>query len=266
MQKIETDFRDILRRKYVERSSKNPRYSLRAFARDIGLSPSRLSEVMHGKQNLSRRSAFRIAGNIGFRDPEKAYFCSLVAAQESSSPTLKNKALAELQVLRSRLTGYLLKDDIYKLIADWQHAALIAYHAICNKFDQPEKIAHYLGTSPEIIHTALTRLVRLGILKKSGKTYELLDTFFQTAHEYPSAAVKKSHLQLLELAQRAVTKQRFEERSLDSLVLAVKKEDLDDAKKTIRAFVQDFDRRFSVAQDADAVYCLGVQLFALGRD
>ena len=50
------DYRDILSDQFNVRRKVNARYSLRAFARDMSISPSRLSEVISGKGDLSRES------------------------------------------------------------------------------------------------------------------------------------------------------------------------------------------------------------------
>ena len=46
-------YREILRHEYAIRHEKNPAFSLRAFARQIGISVSFLSELMHDKKRLS---------------------------------------------------------------------------------------------------------------------------------------------------------------------------------------------------------------------
>lgn len=42
------------------RKSRNPGYSLRAFARDLGLAAPKLSEILRGKGGLSEASARRL--------------------------------------------------------------------------------------------------------------------------------------------------------------------------------------------------------------
>src|SRR2546430_13739191 len=53
----DTDYRRVLRKELESRCRTSPRYSLRAFARDLKISPSRLSEILSGKQGLSRAAA-----------------------------------------------------------------------------------------------------------------------------------------------------------------------------------------------------------------
>ncbi len=57
--------RSFLRLEFERRLKRNPRYSLRAFARQIGLQPARLSYVLSGKHGLSRDAAALIASRLG---------------------------------------------------------------------------------------------------------------------------------------------------------------------------------------------------------
>jgi hypothetical protein len=56
----------ILRTVWLARKDRNRRYSLRAFARQLQLSPSFLHEILHGKKRLSRRTAERVASTLKF--------------------------------------------------------------------------------------------------------------------------------------------------------------------------------------------------------
>jgi plasmid maintenance system antidote protein VapI len=47
-------FKDFINREFDLRSSKNGSYSLRAFARDLGISPQRLSHLLSGKKGISK--------------------------------------------------------------------------------------------------------------------------------------------------------------------------------------------------------------------
>jgi len=62
------DFRDVLRRELQNRQQKNPAYSMRAFARDLDLSASGLSEVLSGKHSLSLRRAITVSKKLGLSE------------------------------------------------------------------------------------------------------------------------------------------------------------------------------------------------------
>ena len=62
------------------RQRRNARYSLRAFARDLRVSPSFLSEVLAGKYQLSHAKAEDVAERLRFDEPMKSAFIAKAIA------------------------------------------------------------------------------------------------------------------------------------------------------------------------------------------
>lgn len=91
------NFRDILKAELEKRQLRNPRYSLRSFARDLGLSAPRLSDVLRGRYGLSRGVAESLAEKLKLPEEEAAYFCDLVEASHGRSRHAKELALARLR-------------------------------------------------------------------------------------------------------------------------------------------------------------------------
>lgn len=74
------------------RQALNSRYSLRSFAKKIGLSPSKLSELLSGKKRLSAARAGEVAEKLGLSGKERELFV-LSARLESSAKNLNKKEL-----------------------------------------------------------------------------------------------------------------------------------------------------------------------------
>ena len=66
---------------FNERKEKNPRYSLRAFARSLGVSSGQLSEILSGKRPLSHKLARRISIALALTDSEGQRLLQLVSQQ-----------------------------------------------------------------------------------------------------------------------------------------------------------------------------------------
>ena len=64
----------LLRQRYQERKVKNPCYSLRAFARDLGVDNGNLIKILDGKLSLSPRTAFKIGKRLQMNDGELLKF------------------------------------------------------------------------------------------------------------------------------------------------------------------------------------------------
>ena len=62
--------RDFLSEEFERRVKSNPRYSLRAFANHLGLSPGELSEIFRGKRALGTRALTRVGKALGLNATE----------------------------------------------------------------------------------------------------------------------------------------------------------------------------------------------------
>jgi uncharacterized protein (TIGR02147 family) len=91
----QADYRQWLAQELMRRVQKNPRYSLRAFAKSIHASPSFLSRVLNGKRALGIRAAETISTAMMLDPDAKRKFLNLVIdaklkrAEESASRALQ---------------------------------------------------------------------------------------------------------------------------------------------------------------------------------
>lgn len=91
------DYRTALKSELKKRSEKNDRYSLRAFARDLGMSPSYLCEVLGGKASLSPRRIERVAPLLELSEDElEAYKASSIVQNPHMPHEIRHEALNSL--------------------------------------------------------------------------------------------------------------------------------------------------------------------------
>jgi transcriptional regulator with XRE-family HTH domain len=69
----------ILRSELERRKRDHPRYSLRAFARQLGLSPAFLSKVLRSRGELSAEKSRRVALRLGYSQEATEQFVALAA-------------------------------------------------------------------------------------------------------------------------------------------------------------------------------------------
>ena len=79
------DYREIIKAEFLRRRAKDPFYSLRSFAKDLGLFPSHLSDVLKSKRGLSKNNAFDIASALGLKTFAAQKFRFMVSAQSGRS-------------------------------------------------------------------------------------------------------------------------------------------------------------------------------------
>lgn len=92
VENIFDSYQAALKYEFEQRQKRNPMYSLRAYARDLDLSPSHLSKVLSNKSGLSTHRAMVVAKNMGLHSKNINWFKSLVEAQHSRNFHVKDRA------------------------------------------------------------------------------------------------------------------------------------------------------------------------------
>jgi uncharacterized protein (TIGR02147 family) len=258
------DYREFLREELEERCSFNPRYSLRAFARDLKISPARLSEVLNGKKGLSQKAALALAELLKLSESDSRYFCELVASFHSRSPVAKSVAQAKLRAHWGTGIEHNLQIDAFKVISDWHHLALLQLIPLKRFRSEPAWISRNLGVDIETVRSSLDRLERLNLIRrtKSGKIRARHDLVF-SPDGVPSDAVRKFHRQILEKAIHSLTDQDLTERDVTAFLLPVETSRLPEVRERIRKFQKRISEEFGSSAQADHVYSLSMQFFRL---
>jgi len=89
---LNMDYRELIRDEFNRRRAREPFYSLRGYAKDLGLKHSHLSLLFRGRRGLSKHSALGVAYALGLRTFAAKRFCFLVSAQSGRSREERNLA------------------------------------------------------------------------------------------------------------------------------------------------------------------------------
>ncbi len=236
---------EFLLREFVGRKARNERYSERAFARTLGLSPGFLKLVFQGKRSLSLDKAREVADRLGWTGLEaEAFLASL--QKEKDGP---------------RSAGATVKQ--FGEISDWFHFAIVELLKIKNKKWGAAEIAKRLGISRAEADYALQLLREHGLIQAKAGEYRSVATQY-VVPAFSSSGIRKFHRQMLEKAIAAIEEQKVEERRLRSLTLAVDSARMDEAAQMIKDFMQRFERRFTTGKP-DRVYQLTLAFFGLDK-
>jgi uncharacterized protein (TIGR02147 family) len=258
------DYRQILRREFEKRKTKNPKYSLRAYARYLGVVPSRLSEIFSGKRGLSPEVAASLVDKLDFSSFEKGLFIDLVESEHSRSKI--DRQLAAERVQQKTKTYSEISIDEFEFIAHWYHFALIEYFLMEKASPAPEAICRYFGLDQETVNAALERLQRLKLIERhEDGHYVSCQRLYATAAEIPSEAIKSHHAEMLEKAITALRHQPVEQREFQALTLAVAEEDIPFVKKKIREFHDQLGMELVSSPHKNKVYVLLSNFFELGE-
>ena len=255
-------YRSFLEETFIQRNSRNPNYSLRAFARDLGIAPSRLSEVIAGKNGLSSLNAKKIALALQLDEKREEWFRCSVEANHARSRTQKQEAARRLLELERTPPQRKIRRDEFLLISEWYHLSLLELLNLKNARFSSLWIAKRLGICPSEAKSAMERLKKLGwIQKENGKWISRPEfrcmtepTAFLAMHKYQQQLIKKANL--------AAKNQDPQERLLKSLVLAFPKENFSKASQEFEKFLGDFNQKYGATQgEGDDVYGITLQFF-----
>ena len=254
----------MIRSEFEARCCRNPHYSLRAFARDLGVLSSRLSDVLNRKQGLSGRSASAIAHKLGFNELEVKWFVTLVESRSARSEVKRKTAAMALETLSVEENYFTLRDDLFALVSDWYHFPILELTTLQNFVPDNDWIARQLGINSIQASQAVDRLIKLGLLQKrrNGKLIAAT-TFPASTQDIPSAAVKNFHTQMLEKAARALFQQDVARREFSANMMAIDPADLPMIKDEIKRFRRDLEKRYKLAARKKEVYCFAMQFFSL---
>lgn len=259
------DYRSLLKEHYASRTAKNARYSMRAFARDLGVSSARLSEVLNHNDAFSRKAAERIALRLGLSKQEQEFFCTLVDSENGRSSRIREIAIKKLQKLDVAKDDR-LKLDVFELIADWHHFAILELTEL-PQFESSEKwIAKKLSITEAEAGVAVERLVRLNLLSKKASRWSAIDSQTYAQSGIPSAAVRRYHRQVLQKASDAIEFQNVDEREYISAVMSISSKQIPLAKKKLNEFQREFcSAMHCEANKKDDVYFFSMQFFRAGE-
>jgi uncharacterized protein (TIGR02147 family) len=260
---LKNDFIKTLSKEFEIRASKNSNYSLRAFARDLDLSPASLSQILNNKKGLSVQKAEKIASKLGLNSKEAELF--LLSTKSKCSRSLKERSSAD-QSLNFLLRGETVQLDPleFELAHNWYHMAILELIELKDCEHSEEWFSKKLNLNIKIVRKALDRLEKLGHLKFENGIYEARDESTETSYDIPSLAIKKYHEEMLDKAKSSLYHDDVEQREFLSMTLAFSKEETKEAKRAIRDFQKKFAKEFSQKnKKCDSVYQLGVQFFRL---
>lgn len=244
---LRMDGRTLLLVELTARKSRNSAYSLRAFARDLSVSPTALSQYLSRKRELSKKNALSIMDHLRLSPLEKRAFAPV--SKYHHSPGIERDVIDE---------------DTFRLISDWQSLAVLNLALLIENRADATWISERLGVTKESAANALERVVRLKLVEvKRGKMSRTRRPF-ATTHDVPSAAIKRFQSSLIDKASASLFESAIDERDITSIVMPADPKKLLAAKKIIRSMRHKI-AALVATEDASEVYALSVQLFPLTK-
>jgi uncharacterized protein (TIGR02147 family) len=245
------DFRDLLQREFQRRLDANPRYSLRAFAKALGIYHATLSSLLSGQRPFSTKTIHQIGSALGLTPKD----LETHAAKSNSASSTNSKSIVELQ------------EDEFNLIANWQHDAVLEFLQIRDESHEARSIAKRLKMTAADVLVSLQLLERTGMIERieDGGWRVLKPNSSTLLGENQTSHARRAHQKaLLERSKQALDEVAIELRDHSSITMTVNADDIPELKTAIK----DFRRKlmaFAQRKNAnpDSVYQLQIALFPL---
>ena len=234
----------------------NPHYSLRAYARDIGIHPATLSQIINGKRPLPMKDSASVAGKLNLGPKERTLFMESLIRSKSALDQIK---------ISDEDTRFMLDESYYKVIAEWEHYALLELFDVAGFTGTVEEVTVKLDLTPNRAEVVIKNLLTCGLLEKNefGKL-EKVHARITTTEDIKSQALRDSHKEVLAMGAEKLDQIEVELRDFSSLTMALDLNKLAEAKSIIREFRQKMIEMLDGGQRSD-VYQLAIQFYPLTK-
>lgn len=233
-----TKFKEILKNKLDTSQKHNSKYSLRAFSRDLNISPSALSEIINGKRRVADKTMKAILKQIG---------------EDKSFIDQKKRPIKRRKILNQE----------FILIKHWYYFAIQSLadtegFKLCSRW-----IALRLNISVARSKRALEELLKHNlILKNPDGSFNSSDEQIFAESPIPSKIIQSNHKQSLELARYSLEKDCLELRDFSSMTIAIDPNDIPIVKEKIKRFRRNLNSFLENGKKKE-VYRLNIQFFPL---
>lgn len=258
------EHRDYLKREFRARVQRRPLYSQRAFARDLGLSPSSLTDYLKGNIRLSFGRIHQIGKTIGLNPEQSQHWADLIEAQHARDEM--TKALAQLRVkARLQAQSHSLTVEQYQVISDWYHFAYLEMIEMDSaKYSNPKVAAAALGIPLRTLKSAIQRLQAGGFLRTLKIGHFEVDPATQIGDQVPARAICDHHVQILKKVEASMDTQPMHRRVNSSTFVALPKAQVPKLVEELRSAAFRILEPYIQAsqnQPKEELFCLSLHLF-----
>jgi uncharacterized protein (TIGR02147 family) len=246
---LDANYRTRLVGELVLRQRRNPTYSLRSFARDLGISPAALSQSMSAKRNLSKANILKVAERLAFSPSETA---AALTEIRGASPSLVDSHFVTLH------------DDTFQLMSNWYYFAILSLAETGEAKADPAWLAKRFAISSLEAREAIERLKRLCMITVRRGLLQYDGTPLRSTSDIPSSAARSLQKDHLRLAAASLEQDPIHLRDMTSMTMAIRADRIPRAKEMIKTFRRKLSK-YLEAEGGEEVYVLGVQLFPVTK-
>lgn len=242
------DVGEFLSQFFNKRRAKNSQYSVRAFARDIGISSGRASEFLRGVSIPGPLLSQRIVTALRLTENQKQQLNLLIASHLSVRKSRKNSE------------AYQLADKEFTLLPDWQHFAVLNLLNTAKAQPSVPWLADRLGLAEGAVEDSLEKLNLAGLVSEKDGFYKATHQHLSSTNTVPSEALRNYHRQMIQRALWSIDNVPMELRNVTSIMMTANPSNLYKLKVLTNEFKQRAAELFGEGETTD-VYNLCIQIF-----
>ncbi len=262
------DHRVYLREELQIRQSRRPQYSMRAFARDLEMSPSFLCEFLAGRQGLSKERVLWISKKLNFTSDQSEHFWNLVEAKFGRTTEIKKAA--DFRVLqKTKNESHHLSLERFHLIADWYHFPLLEIIGLQNEDYTHKELAEILAIPEVHVTEAITRMKTIGLLTEEVTEfgtvkYRVQSDYTMVGDEGENRAIQIAHQQLLNMQAKFAEIKPLDERENMAVTFRLTQGEWESLRNDLRTAMMGVISKYADSQAGkDQVACLTMQMVTL---
>jgi uncharacterized protein (TIGR02147 family) len=230
---------------------------MRSFAKSLSISSSTLTEILSGKRSISEKMKWRLGENLRLTHKEISKFDH---APSKSKPVIFKSSRPVLEI----------DQDIFAIISDWYHYAILELTRVDGFQSSVEYISHALEIDKAEAQVAVERLFKLKFLEvdEDGRWFDATDEeglLTNIQDKVTSVASKKMQKQILELSIKTLMSKSLEERNHTAMTMALDIGDLPKAMEKIKEFRRSLANELSKISRPTHVYHMHIGLYPVSR-
>lgn len=242
------------------RKSLNSAYSLRAYAMDLEVSNSSLSQVLSQKRALSRKLA------VGLIDSFKVSIADKNQLKKRLNEKVEIKKLStKHQYLNSDIDFVSLEASEKYIVSNWWAYAILTV----GKSDEFDGSLSFLKSRLNLplktVEECIEHLCNKKLCEKSSEgKYRFTKNDFTTTHNIPNPYLRKQHKSLLSMASEKIDRLAVDQRDFSFVCMNANKDDILRMKQWISKFRREFMTEFEDNSKAEP-FRLCIQLFPINE-
>lgn len=241
------DVGNFLSQFFNNKRKRNSKYSLRAFARDIGISAGRASEFLSGRSLPGKQLRDRIAEAMKLDKKQRNQLNFLVENHVS------------IRKKKSRSESFHLTEKEFTLLPDWKHFAVLNLLNTSNCKPDASWMAERLALTPAMVEDSLKKLCLAGLVAEENGFYKATHQHITSTTVIPSEALRNYNRQMIEKSLWSLENVPLELRNITSIMMTANPNNLYKLKVLTNEFKQRAAELFGEGE-ATEVYNICIQI------